>query len=234
MFKNLKSLFIKEDEVKPMEEQAINSDASPITEENISAESVATAEVETQNLEEFVNPEDVDVTGEVSEKFMNILLGAINKNNQEGFDYIEFKQSLQSLGKMEMDEKTKIQSAFAMAKTMGATKPKLIETANYYLSILEKESGKFNSAVSNQVGKQVNSKKEKQKDIQLSIENKRKQIEKLTNDIKQLEIENTNMSKGIASSEVKVLKTKNDFEITYSLLKQKIHKDIELIEKYTS
>jgi len=234
MFKNLKSLFVKEDEVKAADSTPSTSDQEPITEENISAESVANAEIESQNMEELVDPNTVDTTGEVSEKFMNILLGAINKHNQEGFDYIEFKQSLQSLGKMNMDEQTKIQSAFAMAKTMGATKPRLIETANYYLGILEKESGKFNAAVSNQIAKQVNSKKEKQKDIVLSIQNKQKQIEKLTKEIEQLQVDQKHTSNAIASSEVKVQKTKNDFQTTYALLKQKIRNDIESIEKFTS
>lgn len=234
MFKNLKSLFVKEGEAKPLDPDADNKIQPPITEENISAESVATAEVESQSEEELVDPNTVDTTGEVSEKFMNILLGAINKNNQEGFDYIEFKQSLQSLSAMNMDEQTKIQSAYAMAKTMGATKPRLIETAKYYLGILENESEKFNSAVSNQIAKQVNSKKERGKDIELSIQNKQKQIEKLTSEIEQLQVDQKKTINAIASSEVKVTKTKNDFQKTYALLKQKIHKDIESIEKFTS
>ncbi len=234
MFKNLKSLFVKDDEVKPVETPQNDVNQEPITEENITAESVATAEVHHQEEEEMVDMSNVDVTGEVSEKFMNILLGAINKNNQEGFDYIEFKQSLQSLSKMDMDEKTKIQSAYAMAKTMGATKPQLIKTANFYLGILAKESEKFSAAVSSQMTKQVGNKQTRQKDIDLSIQNKTKQIEQLTKEIEALKVDLDKTSKAIASSEVKVVKTRNDFQSTYALLKQKIHKDIELIEKYTS
>jgi hypothetical protein len=234
MFKNLKSLFIKESELKPEDIPQNVGSEGPITEENISAEKVATAELEIQNLEGLVNPEDHDVAGVVSEKFMNILLGAINKNNQEGFDYIEFKQSLQSLGNMDMDEQTKIKSAFAMAKTMGATKSRLLETAKYYMGILENESSKFNNAVSNQINQQIGGKKEAQKDIQLSIENKNKQIEQLKSEIAQLEIDNETVSKEISSGKVKVLKTKNDFQTTFNLLLDKIKKDIDLIEKYTS
>ena len=121
-----------------------------------------------------------------------------------------------------------------MAKTMGATKEKLIQTANYYLGILSKESEKFSAAVSSQMNKQVGSKQTRQKDIDLSIQNKTKQIEQLTKEIESLKIDLEKTSKAIASSEVKVLKTKNDFMSTYDLLKHKINKDIELIEKYTS
>jgi len=212
MFKNLKSLFIKESELKTEEIPQNVGSEGPITEENISAEKVATAELEIQNLEGLVNPEDHDV----------------------GFDYIEFKQSLQSLGNMDMDEQTKIKSAFAMAKTMGATKSRLLETAKYYMGILENESSKFNNAVSNQINQQIGGKKEAQKDIQLSIENKNKQIEQLKSEIAQLEIDNETVSKEISSGKVKVLKTKNDFQTTFNLLLDKIKKDIDLIEKYTS
>jgi len=239
MFKNLRSLFVKENEVEVTDSTLVRNGEEPLTEENISAEAVANAEIQQQSTEfdedmESADLSEVDVSGEVSEKFMNILLGAINKNNQEGFDYIEFKQSLKSLASMNMDEQTKIQSAFAMAKTMGATKHKLLETAKYYLGILETESSKFNSAVSNQIAKRVNSKKERQKNIGLSIENKQKQIVQLQKEIEQAEIDRDKTARAIASSETKVLKTKNDFLSTYELLKMKIHKDIELIEKYTS
>jgi len=239
MFKNLKSLFVKENEVKSTDSAPQIAGEEPITEENISAEAVANAEIQHQSHEIDKNidnddTDEVDITGEVSEKFMDILLGAINKNNQEGFDYIEFKQSLKSLASMNMDEQTKIQSAFAMAKTMGATKPLLLKTAKYYLGILEKESTKFNAAVSNQIAKQVNSKKEKQKDIELSIDNKLKQIDRLSKEIEQLKVDQHKTTNAIVSSENKVLKTKNDFQSTYALLKMKIHKDIELIEKYTT
>ena len=63
--------------------------------------------------------------GKVDSKFMNVLLKAMDNNNLEGFDYLEFKQSLKSLEKMPMDEATRYQSAFAMAKTMGASAAQL-------------------------------------------------------------------------------------------------------------
>ena len=56
----------------------------------------------------------------------------------EGFDYLEYKQSLQSLEKMNMDNQTRYQSAFAMAQTMGAKAKNLIDSAQYYLKVMQK------------------------------------------------------------------------------------------------
>ena len=37
------------------------------------------------------------VSGKVTDKFYDILFGAMEANNQEGFDYLEYKKSLQTL-----------------------------------------------------------------------------------------------------------------------------------------
>jgi hypothetical protein len=79
------------------------------------------------------------VSGKVSDKFYDILFGAMEANNQEGFDYLEYKKSLQTLSKMPMDEQTRYASAFAAAQAMGITASKLNESAQFYLNILKSE-----------------------------------------------------------------------------------------------
>ena len=77
--------------------------------------------------------------GSVSDKFVEILMGALEKNNQAGFDYFEFRQALRNLAKMPMDEQTRFQSANAMAQTMGVTQASLFESAKFYISVLQNE-----------------------------------------------------------------------------------------------
>ena len=103
MFKNLKSLFIenvddgskkeKIEEPKPVEKNTKNKKVT---------QPVAKAAFQAS-------------PGKVSSKFMEILFKAMEDNNLDGFDYLEFKQSLKSLEKMPMDEQTRFKSAFAMA-----------------------------------------------------------------------------------------------------------------------
>ena len=51
---------------------------------------------------------DTPSPGKINDKFLNVLFSAIEKNNQEGFDYLEFRNSLQSLKEMNMDEATRV------------------------------------------------------------------------------------------------------------------------------
>ncbi|MEM6967493.1 MAG: hypothetical protein AAF573_22205, partial [Bacteroidota bacterium] len=67
----------------------------------------------------------------LDEKSISFLTGALDRNNLPGFDYIEFKQSLAALAKLNMDEETAFKSAFATAATVGLTKGKLLETASH-------------------------------------------------------------------------------------------------------
>ena len=62
----------------------------------------------------------------LDKKSVAFLLKAIKENNLPGFDYLEFKQSLNGLKKMDMDETTAIKSAFTTGSTVGLTKSKLI------------------------------------------------------------------------------------------------------------
>ena len=97
MFKRIKSVFIVEDE-----------SFVPKNEGSVATKKVAT--VKTPDI-------PVNRNASASDKFVDNLLKAIEANNLEGFDYLEYKQSLRSLSSMDMDEATKFNSAFAMAKT---------------------------------------------------------------------------------------------------------------------
>ncbi|MEL6925050.1 MAG: hypothetical protein AAFO94_13455, partial [Bacteroidota bacterium] len=151
MLKKLKSLFIIEEE-----ESAPKS--SP-KKETVAAEKTAPEAPVATPVTQAAGP------GKVSNKFLQVLLSAMNKANLEGFDYLEYKQSLKSLEKMPMDEKTRYISAFAAAQTMGATPDKLVQAANHYLKVLAQEDKKFEQALINQRSKQVG---DKQKQIKQS------------------------------------------------------------------
>ena len=121
--------------------------------------------------------------GKVTTKFMEILLAAMDKNNLDGFDYLEFKQSLKSLEKMPMDEATRYQSAFAMAKTMGATPEQLVKTAGHYIAILQQEEKKFGQAVAAQRSRQIGGRENQIKQMEAGIKQKAEHIKKLTQEI---------------------------------------------------
>jgi len=170
--------------------------------------------------------------GKASSKFVQVLLGAMDKANLEGFDYLEYKQSLKSLEKMPMDEKTRYISAFAAAQTMGATPDKLVQAANHYLNVLKKEDQKFEQALVNQRSKQVGNKQQQIKQSELLIKEKSEQIKKLTLEIEQHKKLREKLSKEISGATIKVEQTKNNFIASYQLLVAQIKEDIEKIKLY--
>ena len=221
MFKKLKSLFVIEDE-------SIGS-ASKIDENK---EVAATKGTDSINVDKPVFDKDNPPKEKVDEKFINRLLGAIDEANLEGFDYLEYKQSLQNLGKVEMPEDTKFKSALAMATTMGATAKGLLNSANHYLKILKDEENKFLEAFKNQQAKQISEHNSQLKNLESSIENKKKQIALLQKEVESETQKLNKMTLSINESKAKVESTKNSFYQAYYIVAEQIKEDIIKMDKY--
>ena len=219
MFKNLKSLFIEEEE---------GSSKKPVSKQNRAAKNTPTAPASKATVSES----KAGRPGQVTKKFMEILLKAMEAGNLDGFDYLEYKQSLKSLEKMPMDEATRYQSAFAMAQTMGATPDKLIKTAQHYINLLSNEEKKFEDALANQTTKQIGSKRQKISKLEENVKAKAEKIKKLTQEIEADQKQAAAMKQEISSATQKVESTKNDFIASYNTLVGLINRDVENMSKY--
>lgn len=230
MFDKIKKLFVVEDDdpLKKALEQKSQAEADAVTPEE---QIVPDRPASTQHSKPKTQTSK-PTGGKVTDKFMNILLGAMDKSNLDGFDYLEYKQSLQSLQNMDMDESTRYQSAFAMAKTMGATPTKLLETANHYLTVLKNEEQKFGQALVNQKEKQIGDRHQRIEQLDKAAAQKRKQIEQLTKEIESHEQESAQIKEQITDASVKVENTKNNFVVTYQLLIGQIQEDIRKMQTY--
>ena len=219
MFKNLKSLFIVEEENtsknKAKSKKATKATAPPAKKGTTNVSKPAAA-----------GP------GTVTPKFMDVLFKAMEKNNLEGFDYLEFKQSMASLKKMSMDEATRYQSAFAMAQTMGATPDQLLKTAQHYLNILRKEEEKFEAALVNQKKMQIGDKEAQVKQLEDTVKAKAAEIQKLTKEIETHQKEVESLKGQMRTATVKVETTKNNFIASYNSLVSQIQADVENMKKY--
>ena len=211
MFKGLKSLFIVEEEEGAKSAEQKTADA-PANEERPAATATR--------------------PGQVSQKFSDILFQAMEQNNLEGFDYLEYKRSLLSLSKMPMDEPTRFQSAFAMAQTMGVSVPKLVESAQHYLKILENEEQKFETALSNQEKNKIESKELEIKQLDKAIQEKAEQIKKLTAEIQAHQQRVGALKNEIYESSSKMEKTKADFLASYNSLIAQIQSDITKMKEF--
>lgn len=176
--------------------------------------------------------EVVTPTGKVSDKFYEILFGAMETNNQPGFDYLEYKKSLQTLAKMPMDEATRYSSAYAAAQAMGVSSQALNDSAQFYLNVLKTEDAKFQESVNVQRQKQIGSKEKAITDLDATIKAKGEQIAKLTQEIAVHQEDMSKMKAEISEAVVKIETTLSDFHATYSDLIGQIGQDVENMKKY--
>ena len=221
MLKKLRSIFIIEEETpKTTSSDKGSSDPSgkaPQTSRSTDIDSSATVEIK---------------DGQVNEKFLTVLLEAMEKNNLEGFDYMEFKQFLKSLDSVELDEATKFRSAFATGQTMGATKQNLLSSAQRYLDILKQEEERFEEAVKNQRSRIIDDKQAGIALLEKSIAEKEQQITKLSEEIEQAKSDINQRKEDVALAQAKVQQTRSDFEHTYHLLIGQLQEDIRKITSY--
>ena len=225
MLKKLKALFVVEDESDKIKEENVKT--------NHKNQQKASSESSTPSKDVKLEiPVPSDPQGKPDPKFVDVLLKAIEKNNLDGFDYLEYKQALQSLQNMNMDEGTRYKSAFAMAKTMGATPKKLMSSANHYLKVLQDEEKKFREALVNQKTKQIKGREQKITSVESSLKQKKAQIEKLTKEIEDSEKELKSIKDQINKSAAKVESTNERFRLAYNLVIGQIKEDMTKMKSH--
>ena len=222
--KNIKSLFIAE-------EGSPEQNAEGILAENAPEVKATVSPIPLPNPAPRIIISN-NSAGEVSEKFTQILLKALEDNNIGGFDYLEFKQSLLSLAKMSMDEPTRFQAAFSMAQTMGASSQKLQETATQYLGVLQREQQKFQETLVTQRANLIGNREQQLTQLEQNIKNKLAQIDNLTKEIEQNKTTMEALRKEIAESSVKVETAGNNFTASYENIVNQINTDLKSMQLY--
>jgi len=179
----------------------------------------------------------MDIFGESSQldqRSASMLVKAIENHNLEGFDYLEFKQSLTGLSSIHSDEATRFQSAYVTASTLGLTKAKLVETAGYYKKVIEKEKLNFDKAAQNQIQKGIGAKKQKLSQYQTIVKQKQEQIKKLEEEIATYQQEINKLSEELNGAETRIAQTQTSFHNACQLILQHINEDMNKINMYIS
>ena len=221
MLKNLKSLFIIDvNDENPKKE---TPKKESIDKENKSIENRQTVSSISST---------VSSSGMVDTKIIEKLLQAIENNNLEGFDYLEFKKSIKALEKIPMDEATKYRSAFATASTMGVTLDKLLKTVNHYIGVLDRENTTFSNAFKGQLAEKVSGKEKEIAQFENITKEKSEKIKQLTKEITKHQQQIAELKAKISDSKYKIDKTQNDFKISFDHLKSQFEADIIKMKEY--
>jgi predicted RNase H-like nuclease (RuvC/YqgF family) len=171
-------------------------------------------------------------SGQVNQRFTEVLFNAMGAANQPGFDYFEFKQALQNLQKVAMDDATRYRSAFAMAQAMGATPEKLIQSAQSYLGVLSSEQTKFLQAADNHQSTQLGGKQTQIANLQAAVQQKENQIQQLMREMEQHKQELAQLRTEIEQADSKLIQTKADFSASYSDIVRQIQSDMQNMKTY--
>ncbi len=168
----------------------------------------------------------------LDQRIFDSLLKAMEEGNQPGFDFLEFKNSLQTLATIIADEATRYKSAYATAATMGLTVDKLLDSAKFYQGILSREKENFDKAVLQQVDLNVTAKQKEAERLQALIQQKAEQIKKLTEEITAHQ-EEMNKAQGVITEAAnKIETTKSNFYFTLDTVMSQIQNDIANIERH--
>lgn len=163
------------------------------------------------------------------ERFVDVLMKALEKKNMDGFDYLEYKQSLAALGKMGIEGDTAIKSAFATGTTMGLTKAKLLKSAEYYQQVLQDEKTQFNASLQRHITKSVEGKRQETAKLKKKIADWQTKIDQLNQQIQKAQQTIDKADADIADAKAKAVDNQNRFDATLELITTAIQSDIDKV-----
>lgn len=217
MWKTLKGLFIEEGEVaKPARTlpdkrtkgtTAKQPDSAPATSPTSKVTTAAT-------------------TGNVNDRSLKVLLEALEAVNLPGFDYLEYKKSLENLRKMNFSEEVRYQTAFTAAQSMGVTSKQLIDSAQHYLKALETEERKFSTALAGQREKQLTKRQEELKVGEEKVAELEREIEAMRERVAERQQRQQQLRSAIEKSTQKLDQTERDFAATLAIIRGGIEQDV--------
>ena len=164
-------------------------------------------------------------------RFATALMKALEKKNLDGFDYLEWKQSVGKLTEIGMDEDTAIHSAFITGSSVGLTKEKLIKTANYYAEVLQDEKAQFMRSLEKHLVDNVEGKAKQTGELKKKIANWETKIEQLREQIRAATEQIASADTQISAARSKAEENQQGFDQALEVITNTINEDIANIRR---
>lgn len=164
-------------------------------------------------------------------RFANALMKALEKRNLDGFDYLEFKQSVARLTETGMDLDTAINSTFITGSSMGLTKEKLLKTAKYYSEVLQDEKAQFMRSLEKHLVDNVEGKAKQTAELKKKIANWETKIEQLRKQIETAQQQIDASDAQIEAARNKAEENQQGFDTALEVITNTIQEDIANIER---
>jgi hypothetical protein len=180
-----------------------------------------------------ITPNATTVRGGFNEEFYNHLQAEIKKNDLEGADYYEFRKTYEVLSNS-MPEVQALNASFQALSAMSPdlTVDHLLETANFYLDLVNKEHDGFENQFNDKITTEIHG---RQSAIEAESESQAKMLEQIA--ALELEIqESQNKIQGLQNEkdveENKLNSVKANWDFTIELVKNNINTDITNINQH--
>lgn len=165
------------------------------------------------------------VSGVPDEKFVEMLEKVITENNIPGLDYVEFKQALDNMRALALDEPTKFVTVFSILSAQGCTKETLINSIDKYSGLITKEHEGFQAELTETFNEKVESKRKK-------IQESQEKVIELSNKIKELNEFILTATQEAQQEEMKLRLTEANFNQSIQKVLTVLNSDKEKITNY--
>jgi len=165
------------------------------------------------------------VQGVADNKFIDLLEGIIEQNNQPGQDYFEFKQAVENMNSLPMDEKTKFQTVYTVLSLQGCNKNILITSLDKYIQIIQGEKNSFDAEMKSEYNSKVQSKLAKAEESKKELENLTKRLSELNGSILAL-------SQEAQAEEMKIRATEANFKASADVIISEMISDKDKINNF--
>ncbi|GAB3014124.1 hypothetical protein [Spirosoma pulveris] len=176
----------------------------------------------------------IGTTGAIDPKFAEHFANVLAQNNPPGPDYFEFRETLRSLSNLGLPEDKQFQAAWASFKALGGgSDPNILNnTANGYISALNKDRDGFSKSVENALAERVGGLQNEEKRLQTennALANQlveiQKQIDANTNRL-------TAITGEISEQSAKITQNRQNYDTTFAHFVNQIKDDIAKMAQY--
>lgn len=165
-----------------------------------------------------------------AEKFEKYFDKLFDQANLPGPDYFEFYKMMDTLEVHIHDEKARLAATFASLSIQGLTKQNLLDTANKYKAIIEKDKADFEAALKEKLKSEVGQRQKALQDLDKKILANSEQIQKLTKEITESQIQIGKLKTEVMEEENKLTKNNNGYQVASLAIITKITNDIQKIQ----
>jgi hypothetical protein len=163
-------------------------------------------------------------------KFEKYFDRLFDQANLPGPDYFEFYKMMDTLEAHIHDEKARLSATFASLSIQGLTKDTLVDSANKYKAIIEKDKTNFENALNEKLKSEVGQRQREIQEMEKKMAINSEQIQKLTKEITESQGLIGNLKAKAAEEENKLKSNNNGYQLASQAIINKITADIQKIQ----